>query len=285
MRKLNFIIIGAHKSGTTTLFQYLRHHPQVFLPPEKEGAFFSNEHWFAQGWERFAQEFFSNARPNQLLGKVTPHYMAYPQVPARVFGLMPEVKLIALLRNPVDRAFSHYRMAVRTHHERRAFEEAVAECLKQGGPIDYLSLGEYGRILGSYLQYFSRSQLLVLFTVDLEAQPGSLVRSLCEYLGIDQDFVPPNLGRRYHAGGMKQRFPWIVPAAKRIRPVWLLWKTLPERQKGAFRFWFHTQFNVRSEKAAELDSKTRLRLVDHYREDVRSLEALIGQRVPWAEFA
>ncbi len=284
MRRLDFVVIGAHKSGTTALFQYLRQHPQIFLPPEKEIAFFSNEDWFVKGWDPFARQFFSQAQPDQLIGTVTPQYMAYPQVPERLFDLMPEIKLIALLRNPIDRAQSHYRMAVRTGHEQRSFEQAVAQCLKVSASADYLSLGEYGRILEPYARTFGRDKLLVAFTEQLECQPEVLFWDLCGFLGIESTFVPPNLGQRYHAGGTRQRWPWLLPALKAMRPVWILWQKIPEQHKGDLRLWYHTQVNVAAEPAPELCSEMRRKLADHFRDDVKKLESLISQRVPWEEF-
>jgi hypothetical protein len=283
-RPLDFLVIGAHKSGTTALFQYLRHHPQIFLPPEKEIAFFSNESWFAQGWDKFAEEFFSQASDDVLLGKVTPQYMAYSRVPQRIRETMPDVKLIALLRNPVDRALSHFRMAVRTNSENRAFEQAISEAKKEDALTGYLSLGEYGRILRRYCQYFPLDRLLILFADDLEARPQSVLDSIARYLGVESH-TPKNLGTRYHVGGTSQRFPRLISTVKRVYPLWRLWKLLPERRRRIIRFWFHTEFSSASQPPAQLDPGLRAQLVEYFREDVRTLEILVGARVPWNEFS
>jgi hypothetical protein len=283
-KPLDFLVIGAHKSGTTALFQYLRYHPQIFLPPEKEIAFFSNESWFAQGWDKFAEEFFYQASLNALWGKVTPQYMAFSRVPQRLHDTMPEVKLIALLRNPVDRAFSHYRMALRTNSERRTFEDVVSKNRKEDKSPGYFSLGEYGRILSGYLQYFPLNQLLILFTDDLESRPQFVVDSIIRYLGVDERYAAKNLCTRYHVGGTKQRFPWLIPTMKRVYPLWRLWKILPERRRRLIRFWFHTEFNMASEPPSQLNPSLRGYLVEYFREDVRNLETLTAMKVPWMEF-
>jgi hypothetical protein len=283
-RPLDFLVIGAHKSGTTALFQYLRHHPQLFLPPEKEIAFFSNDSWFTQGWDKFAQEFFSQASNDNLLGTVTPQYMAYSHVPQRIRETMPDIKLIALLRNPVDRAFSHFRMAVRTNSENRAFEQVISEPQKEEALTGYLSLGEYGRILSRYRQYFPKERLLILFADDLETRPQFVLDSIARYLGVSSGYTPKNLGTRYHVGGKRQRFPWLIPTVKRVYPLWWLWKLLPERRRRVIRFWFHTEFSSVSEPPAQLNPRLRAQLIEYFREDVRSLETLIGTKVPWKEF-
>jgi hypothetical protein len=283
-KPLDFLVIGAAKSGTTALFHYLRDHPNIYLPPEKEVSFFSNEDWFTRGWDAFVHEFFRLAPLNVLWGKVTPHYMAHPHVPERLFNMMPQIKLIALLRNPVDRAFSHYRMAIRTGAENRAFCEVVSEQLTQLNSINFLTLGEYGRILRSFFRLFPAKQLRIFFTDDLEAHPNSLVNSILTYLGLELGFSPANLGKRYHQGGMRQRFPWLIPAARRIYPIWRLWKALPENRRRVIRFWFHTRINVASEPRGQLESGLRSRLTNFYRKDVSELEHLIGREVPWKEF-
>jgi sulfotransferase family protein len=206
-KPLDFLVIGAAKSGTTALFYYLRDHPNIYLPPEKEVSFFSNEDWLTKGWDAFVHEFFRHAPRNALWGKVTPHYMAYPHVPERLFNMMPQVKLIALLRNPVDRAFSHYRMAIRTGAESRDFSEVVSEQLAQLSSVNFLTLGEYGRILRSFFRLFPARQLRIFFTDDLEASPDSLVNSILTYLGLESGFSPANLGKRYHQEACDNDFP------------------------------------------------------------------------------
>jgi Sulfotransferase domain len=284
IKLLDFVVIGVHKSGTTALFHYLRHHPQLYIPPEKEVGFFSNEEWFARGWEQFVQEFFPRAPMDVLWGKITPQYMAYSQVPERLFRKMPEVKLIALLRNPVDRAFSHYRMTVRMGGEKRTFGEVISDQLKNLDSINFLTLGEYGRILRLFLRYFPPEQLLVLFTDELEKHPQFVLDSILTHIGLQPGFSPSNLGDPYHRGGVRQRFPWLIPAARRALPLWWVWKALPENRKRVIRFWFQTQINTVPESPPPLQADLRRKLIGFYQTDVLGLENLIRKKVPWEEF-
>jgi hypothetical protein len=254
------------------------------MPPEKEVGFFSNEEWFARGWPQFCEEFFSKAPMEALWGKVTPQYMAYSHVPERIFKQMPRVKLIAILRNPVDRAFSHYRMAVRLGAEKRSFADVFSEEQKDVSSINFLTLGQYGRILARFLEYFPREQLLVLLADDLERVPKSVLDSVFGYLGVERRYTPKNLDKRYHQAGMKQRFPWLVPTARHIYPLWWFWKAIPERRRRVVRFWFLTQANTVPEAPVDLDSNLRRQLVNFYQEDVLLLEHLLGKAVPWSEF-
>ncbi|MEQ8752500.1 MAG: sulfotransferase [Coleofasciculus sp. G1-WW12-02] len=163
-KHLDFIIIGAMKAGTTSLFKYLQPHPEIYMIPEKETSFFSSDYYFKKRWENFANEVFQGAPLDKMWGKASPSYMPDPRVPQRIYEIMPNVKLIALLRNPIDRAFSHYKHLLRQKRERRSFEEIVSEQLTEKSldytralpgllavNSSYISMGEYGRILQSYL--------------------------------------------------------------------------------------------------------------------------------------
>ena len=196
---LDFIIIGAQKAGTTTLFEYLRLHPELHLPPHKELPFFSNEAARARGWEDYISKAFTLADPHAKWGTATPHYMlgglleeSNPQpggevydeltVPLRIHGLLPAVRLIAILRDPAERARSQHRMAVMNQMDKRTFAQAIDELLQPDAleqarrepreTAGYIVWGEYGRILAGYFEVFPREQILVLFTEELKAIPN-----------------------------------------------------------------------------------------------------------------
>jgi len=282
---MDFLVIGALKSGTTSLFHYLRNHPQIYVPPEKEVPFFSNEKRFAIGWDSYFREFFSEAPADAILGTVTPQYMERPSsfVPQRIFQLMPRIKLIALLRNPIDRAFSHYRMESRFNREPRKFEEAAASDLGKEKLKIYFTAGQYGAMLDQFLDYFPREQLLVHFTDALEETPEKVLDSIMAHLGLATGFRPLNLGKRYHVGG-RQRFPVLVPFVKKITPLKRLYRTLPLSSRRVIWGWVTNEGNVKRETAPPLDPAVRLQLRDFYLPDIVRMESLLGKKVPWKEF-
>lgn len=298
LKTLDFIVIGASKSGTTTLFQYLRQHPGIFLPSGKDVPFFASRERFDAGWQATVQEFYAGAPVDAVWGAVTPRYMEDAAVPGRIRRIMPEAKLVALLRNPIDRAFSQYRQQVRRTKETRSFAEAIDEQLRaerlavarngESGALQtadtYLVRGEYGRILGDFRAHFPAEQLLVVFTDELEERPLALIGAVLEFLGMEPGFEPSNLGRRYHVGGTRQRFPRLMPTARRIAPLRAAWHLLPAARRQAIRTWFFTQANVVPEAAGSVDEALRKRLGDFFRPDVERLEALIGRSTPWEEF-
>jgi hypothetical protein len=147
---LDFIVIGAQKAGTTSLFQYLRYHPEISLPAGKEVPYFSHDALYARGWAAYMRNlarYEAISDPMRKWGTVTPQYMVggvlqatadvaiknnYDErtVPLRIHERLPDVRMIAILRDPVERALSHHRMAVMIGRERRSFDDVVGELLR-----------------------------------------------------------------------------------------------------------------------------------------------------------
>jgi hypothetical protein len=296
-RNLDFIIIGAQKCGTTSLHKYLESHPELYLLPEKEVPYFSNEDYRSRGWDWYVKDFFAQAPPGKLWGKSTPAYMTSFEVPGRIQAQMPDAKLIALLRNPVDRAFSHYKMMVKRKRETRGFAEVVGEKLQPGnlrqdrllppGTEDdgYLTMGEYGRILEKYLQFFPRRQLLVLFTEDLERDSGAVLKRVLQFLNVDDAFVPANLGKHYHVGGTKRRIPVDEHALARHRFFRKALEFIPQHSRHLFErrflFWFMI-WNTRPDAASQkMPPEARKRLSEFYREDAARLAQMLKAPLPW----
>lgn len=294
---LDFLIIGAQKAGTTTLFKLLAEKQNIYMPAEKEAPFFSLDDRYDQGWDWFIREFFSTAPEDRLWGKASPQYMSDPRVPERLSQQLPQVRLIAILRNPIERAFSHYRMIVKRGLEIRGFSEAISQSLDASNlqqarllpahPSSemhcYLAWGEYGRILQRYLEFYSISQILILFTEDLERDPQAVLDKTMRFLGLDTGFTPANLGKRYHQGGSKQRVPWLRDVVKKT-PLNQLWMLLPASQRRNVAYWFK-QFNTVPDEAEQvtMDFQVRQDLIAFFQSDVKLLEDSFKLSVPWQE--
>ena len=295
-RQLNFLIVGAQKSGTTSLYEYLSAHPDVYMPGAKEIEFFSDDNKYKKGTEWYLHDCFVRSSGEPIKGEASTHYMMFDYVPERIKSHFPDVKLVMLLRNPVERAYSHYSMAVRRNVESDSFGKAVARLIKRGAVTsvaidhnrEYVMFGEYGRILQNYLQYFDQSQIKVVFTEELKREPEEVVRSLFNFIGACPDFVPGNLGKRYHKSGV-QRIPgvneWLRGSLAQLkRRHWFnryFWRI----DFDGFLFWVETQLNVKKEKSSgPTDAETNT-LCEYYKSDVLILENAIGRKVPWREFS
>jgi Sulfotransferase domain len=212
----SFLIVGAQRAGTTSLFDYLSRHPDVVGPGPaddsvawlKELRFFSERFWRGIGWYRsffptVARRRLARVRGGDLVaGEATPYYLFHPAVPERVAATIPEVRLIALLRDPVERAYSHYRLMCRQGHETLSFGDALeAEGERLAGTEErllsdprfrsrhhrwhsYVARGLYADQLERWLAYFPREQLLVLRTEDFLARPAEIYADVLQFLGL-----------------------------------------------------------------------------------------------------
>ena len=293
---IDFLVIGAQKSGTTTLFEYMQRHPSLYLPPQKEVHFFVAENVFPRGFDWYIQTYFSGVGEDRLWGEACPSYMGYGAAPARIHEYCPDARLVAILRNPIDRAYSHYRMAVRRGAESRPFRQVIEEQrshhtgspeTKTMGVSDspfLLEFGLYGKALGRYLRYFERDQILILFQEDLISRPEELLAELFSFLGADPDYRPPNLGREYHVGGEK-RLPWLDDWVRRRKFLkWAFKKALRSKrsiQAAKFRF---RQFNIKPVKVEGPPPEDREFLREAFEEDVALLKRLFSVEPPWPEF-
>jgi hypothetical protein len=296
-RLLDFMIIGAQKSGTTSLFKYMLSHPQLYMPPEKESPYFDDDEKVARGWDWYIGEYFGDAPADRLWGTVTPNYMIDPRVPERIREALPGVKLIAVLRDPVERAYSDYRMNVRRGFEARSFADAVAECLqpevlerarqRPNRTNSYVTSGEYGRILSAYYRLFPSDQLLVFFTEELKHQPETVLQSVFQFLGVDTDFEPSNLGKVYHKGGSKRLIPGLeYRHLKRVRllyPFRPIWRALlPQKARRRFWYWLEQRNVIPQQDREQASAAVRKCLMDHYAPDFERLSELIGREPPWS---
>jgi hypothetical protein len=321
---LDFIVIGAQKSGTTSVFEHLRKHPELYVAPEKDHPFFSHDDVYASGWSAFMWNAFRGAPTEARWGTVTvPYMMGCPIrgddegagehdprerteriIPERIHQQLPEVKLIAVLRDPVARCISHYGYdAFLGKADRRRFDETIHELLvpatlessrRQGAP-GYVAWGEYGRILKAYYDVFRREQILVGFTRHLEASPREFMRELFAYLGVDPGFVPADLETRHLRGAGSRRIRWLPDPAQLERRLagqrWAraLWRSLSTAaQTRALLLSRRANYRVRLWNAGgsafsreEASTETLDLLRAHYEKDRVLLEELIGKPVPW----
>lgn len=300
MNRLDFIIIGAAKSGTTALHEYLRWHPALFLPAAKELPYYTEPELLEKGLQNYLATHFRQAKSDQLLGKTTPQYMhgiedVMPDMIAHsIHADNPEIRLVAVLRHPIERAYSHYKMSVRRGYETRRFEDAVQQLLnretheqsleRQSPTNVYVSAGEYGRILKIYVDLFGIGQMLVLFSDELQEDAAGTVRKLCRFLGVDDSFRPPNLERRYHEGGSAPRFKFLSPRYLNALPlIPQLWKRAPSGLRRRINFSIN-KWNIRPDtQTVDKRSAAYESLAAHYATDIQLLERLISRSVPWSD--
>ena len=201
----DFLILGAQKAGTTALYAYLRWHPQITGPSFKEVSFFDRHYVRGERWYR---AHLPARRPGKIVGEASPSYLFHPLAPERVAQLLPRARLIVLLRNPVDRAFSHYQHEVALGREPLSFEDALdREEPRMRGEVErmlsdpsyfseawwnytYLARGRYAEQLERWFATFPPEQLLVLLTDELATDPAGSYRRVLEVLGVEARDLP-----------------------------------------------------------------------------------------------
>lgn len=235
----SFLCVGAQKAGTTSLHALLSQHPQVFLPAVKEVHYFSLHYGRGQAWYR---EQFAAAQADACCGEITPYYLFHPLAAGRIQTLLPNVRLIVMLRDPVQRTLSglfhsirlgleHLPPAQALAAEAERLEGAEAQLLAgllqhQSHQVhSYLSRSCYGPQLQRYEELFGKQQLLLLRAEDLFVNPQQVWPRLLAFLGLDPQ-PPPKFVPRFNAGaGEAAELPVELMAslAQQLEPtyVWM----------------------------------------------------------------
>jgi hypothetical protein len=244
----DFLIVGAMRSGTSSLNHYLRQHPQIHMAKQKEVRFF-DQHW-ARGVDWYEEQF--DPEPGQICGEASPGYLNSPEAPQRIAQTLPAVRLVAILRNPVDQAYSRYLMAHgrNRNRDRRSFGRAYP---------DYLPGGQYVDALGRF-----SATPYVLFTEDLANDPAGEYEGLCAFLGVDESYRPPDLGRV-----VNQYFEVRSASVRRLA------KRLPRRARDAVG-----RLNHRSADPPAMGQEVRRQVFDHFRPYNERLAQYLGRDLP-----
>ncbi|WP_419174083.1 sulfotransferase domain-containing protein [Desulfosediminicola sp.] len=195
-RIVDFVICGAQKGGTTALDEYLREHPEICMANKKEVHYFDNEKYFVNGNPNYSKyhAFFSPNKMHKVLGEATPVYMYWGNSSKRIFEYNPKMKLIVILRNPIERAYSHWNMQRSKKVDNLPFIDAInteSERCREALPyqhkkFSYIDRGHYLDQLRKIWIHFSREQVLVLKNEDLKQNPNGTLNQVAEFLGISQ---------------------------------------------------------------------------------------------------
>lgn len=280
MKLPHFIIIGAGKSGTTSLYKYLQQHPQIFLPSKKELYFFAfegEEH--DDGVTRFEdyQALFQDAPDDRVIGEVSSVYLFRPQAAERIHHYLPHAQLIAVLRNPIDRAFSSYLMHVGDRHP-SIFDPKTRKPIEFSEIVYtrgyFIQIGFYYEQLKRYYDRFDSSQLKIYLYEDLVASQENLARDLFRFIGVDETFSLDTSQRHKVSGIPKNKMlhdlvmtknPIRSIAATVLRPL-----LSPERRDR-----IRGKINQKNADRPTLSPELRQEAIKIYRDDILNLQDLI----------
>jgi len=209
----DFLVLGVHKGGSSSFYYYLVQHPQVRAAMKKEIYFFGRRYDKGARWYRSRFPLRSSLRPDRITGEATPTYIAWPHAPRLIHETVPDAKLMVVLRNPTQRAISHYFYSVQWRQETlpildalRAEEERLAPHLARSagdqryfhpnlGWFSYQHRGHYAEQIERFYEQFGRDRLLIVDNRELAEDTVATMRRAYAFLGIDPDFTPPDLER------------------------------------------------------------------------------------------
>ena len=253
----DFVIIGAARAGTTALWEYLRAHPGAFLPVRKELNFFHRVDLTAEtlAWYR---DQFAGAQPEQAVGEASPQYLFYDVVPERMASVIPNAKLVVSLRDPVDRAYSHYWWRRLWRADAREFAQAVDDELAGRAPPggEYLGYGMYREQLDRFCAVFPRSALHVMLLDDFAADASVALASVCRHLGIAEiGAQSTGVGKQVNATSAEIRFAAVNTALSK-------WQWRSGWRGKVFKV--GTRLNARTFKPPDMHPEMRARLHEHF---------------------
>jgi hypothetical protein len=267
----NFLVVGAMRSGTTSLARYLGSHPDVFVAPEKEIHFF--DRYFDRGVDWYGAQF-ARAGHADAVGEATQSYMYDSAAIARMKSTVPSARLLAILRHPTDRAYSHYWLNRARGLESLSFEAAIEE---EAGRLltgrrsrfvySYVDRGRYVRQLESLCEAFPRSSLCVLIFEEMRLDPQAAFEIACRHIDVDPAKGPPELGKAINA-----HVTFRSPRLRRYS------KRLPRALRTVVG-----RLNTREGGYAPMQAETRISLDLLFRSEIDGLAEWLGRDVPsWA---
>ncbi len=291
----NFVMIGAGKAGSTAVHRYLSQHPDIFLSPVKETNFFSYEGgrpaFTGPGDDQLGaarnpivhiddyRALFSQARDESALGEASPSYLYVPAAPVNLQRHIPDAKIIAVLRDPTERAYSNYCMfrttgreplnefAEAVKHEPRRIEEGWAPTWH------YVAHGFYYQQLKRYYELFSAENIRVYFFEDLKADATTVMADIFRFLDVDDSFKP-NVFEKHNVTGMPKNARAHAMLNGRS-PLGAIAKRIVPERLGRRALSFLRKKNL--QRMPALSADVRRELIEVYRDDVLALQTLTGR--------
>jgi Sulfotransferase domain len=278
----NLIVIGGLKCGTTSLHHYLNLHPQISMSRPKELNFFVAELNWDLGPEWYASHFDRSA---PVRGETSPHYTNVPSfegVAERMHSLIPDARIVYMVRDPIDRMLSHYLHNLGAGYEPRPLEQAL-----EAPGATYMPRSRYAMQLEPYLERFDRDRLLIVANEELANQREPTVQRVFEFCGVDAKFSAEEFERLWETGSARASEGGFRLMDRAVRLPGLRafdrnFDRLPESLRWLVERVVHDPDAGEAEKP-ELPAELRGRLVDALADDVERIESIAGRRFGWLQ--
>ncbi|MCP4970187.1 MAG: sulfotransferase domain-containing protein [Arcobacter sp.] len=200
-----FMIIGAMKGGTTSLYHYLSSHPNICASKIKETNFFQTDKDFGRGIEWY-RSLFDNPDQYKHSFEASPNYTKrrmFPDVPKRIHSYLPDVKLIYVLRDPIKRFVSHYIHNFAHGREKRLFSEVINDLTSND---NYLNTSMYYYQIEAFLEYFQKDQIIIIESEKLKQDPSGVVNKVLNFIGISEMYHSSIFDKKFHDSSIKKHW-------------------------------------------------------------------------------
>jgi len=285
-KKVDFLIIGAQKAGTTSLYEYLKQHKDIQFSSSKENLFFSNQNFYEKG-EQYLNSFFRKSE-EKILGTADVQLLPSLKGPSRVKAYNPKMKIIAILRDPTLRAYSAFNFAKQKAEEQKnkkfiqSFVEfktkfSVSYCRDENAPFDYFYDGLYYKHLTNWMKYFPKNQIYITHINDLKQNPQEIINEVCNFLElemfeIENDIEANKTGQYRFSKIQKLLFNRNSTIPK------IIGYFIPQRTKNYIRNNFIKKirdYSFKESKIQQIRSNEKINIQEFFEEDQKCLIQLL----------
>lgn len=313
MRLPTFIIAGGRRCGTTSLYHWLKAHPEIWVHPETDTAYFIDDilvgrtQWldgkidFTQ-WEQNHSledyvQLFSGGTNHKAIGEKSADLLFWKEAHPRLANILQDVKIVIQLRNPIDRAWSHYWNEVGKNRENLPFEKAIEAEAQRSLKSDYarhhlsyVERGMYAPGLKSLLNHFDKDQLQVLILEEIVQDPILSLQEVCAFIGVDPQKVPDIPNQKHNSNWTMVKRSWAMNEpfstmeglySRGIRRlIRNRWKDDPERREKRRAFLKNAEALFKKPaQGLEIKDRTRKKLTDLYAESIAELESILNRNL------
>ena len=280
----NFFIVGAPRSGTTSLYAYLNQIPGIYMSPVKEPEFFSPNRSTNNGLIPIVNKsdyltLFKNVKDELVIGEASTCYLEDPDSPKLIHNEVTDALIIILLRDPIERAYSHYLIQRRNNLEKKSFHESIKNILKKYDPLTsnhYLHAGLYSEQILRYINSFGEKNVKIIIFEDFVQNERNTVKDILSFLGVN--FEPNFDSDVQHVFNLpKEKFANKILHSKTIRKI--AGKIIPTASRQLLK----EKLLLQTEKPLMTEEDRKI-LRNFFDEDVKKLKNILGQDLPWKNF-
>ena len=280
----NFFIVGASKAGTTSLYSYLNNTPGVYMSTMKEPRFFNSDYYDEIAPYRITDKkeylkLFRDVKDECAIGEASPSYLADPESAKLIHQVVPEARIIIILRDPVERAFSMYLMNELKGRMKQSFHEVITKKLehrtKSVPEYDYLDSKLYSPHVKRYLTVFGVKQVKVLMFEEFFKEPKKNMKQVLEFLHVDSESTDI-VGTNFNPYGVPRLRIFENLLKSKTFTGWIV-KIIPQNLQWKIK----ENIIYKKEKKPKIPDEDRLILQNFYRDDARDLQALLNRKLPW----